>query len=1150
LIRQSFKSYGYFFTIFIIGSSIALAHYYYQSQNDRKIQERHFQYVLQQYSYAIENQLEIQTDIPGSLQALFLTRRFVSRKDFSIYSDSILKRNHHVSAVAWIPKTPIISAQRLVRNARADGLSDYQISSLGDENDTLDRDLLPVLYVEPLAPNLSLLGIDLGSNQDLFTSLQGLAVSNKALMSNPISSSADVKQNGTVTLFLPHYRKSNLENDLELSWESLEGFFMVQIQFDRLLQTIIDQAYIDSKTWLELTNQKDKSRLAGHANLDQVSSQSDISVHSAIINFAGRSMKLRAMHTQEPIQFQTIITPALVVFMSLLTAILFQVQQGKQRKFRGQIIEQTNAIEVQRSELENAYHRLDLALVSTNQGHWDWDIPSGEVFFSPTMEVMAGYQAGEWATNRSTFADFVPPKQYEQVSIRIKRHLSGETSSYQSEHEFRRKDGSYMWIRDHGKVVEWDESGKPVRMIGTHLDISREKKIHNELILSKEAAETAAIAKTRFLSTMSQEIRTPMNGVMGMAQLLEDTPLDSEQRDYVNTINRSGNNLLSIINDILDYSKLDVGKTHLESISFDLERLCQESMELFSASAADSGVDLILDYPIEQQRHFLGDPARLRQIVLNLIGNAVKFTASGYIRLGVLVDSNGTLSHIKMSIEDSGIGMPAESLDNLFDEFSQADQSTTRIYGGTGLGLAIVRKIVNLLGGKIAVESTVGKGSVFLVELTCSNSEVDELPLDRSLAGIRVLLVDDLTENIRVFGSLLKYLKVDLTTVGSAHQAIEVLEKSIDLQQPFKIAILDHNMPQMTGVELGHWIRARDQFESLKLLIFSAVGQKGDAEMFRKVGFDAYLNKLSRRQTIQRMLLILLESQSRDEIITQHNIEDRMSGGAEIKLHFDAKILMAEDIKPNQIIARKFIEQFGADLEIVDDGNEALTRWREGNFDLILMDCRMPGMDGYDATQKIRHEEKRLGLKRIPIIALTTNASTEDRTKCIESGMDDIITKPYKKQGLGNILDIWLNGSRESVEEPIVEASPEALAPENLKTISVSHPIWDQACYYRLKDYMEEDLDEIITAIFETLDTNIMNLVNADDKTPIEDLILWAHSLKSPAGNIGALKLANIAADLEGQFRKDSREGLDQSLTDMQLSFKQMKKLFEEFDHV
>jgi PAS domain S-box-containing protein len=949
-------------------------------------------------------------------------------------------------------------------------------------------------------------------------------------------------------LLLPHYQKPGLEKGLEPGWEILEGFFMVQLQLDSLWRAVIDRAYIDSKTWLELTDLKNNRRLAGHSKFDDAINQSDISEHSVVINFAGRNMELRARHENKPDNYQTFITSSLGVFISLLIAILFQIQQGKQRKVRGQIAEQSNALQIQGSELEHAYRRLDLALVNTNQGHWEWDISSGEVYFSPTMEIMAGYQAGEWTNNRSTFADFVPPEQYEQVSIRLKRHLSGEISSYQSEHEFCRKDGSYMWIRDQGKVVEWDESGNAVRMIGTHLDISQEKKVHNELILAKESAETAVIAKTRFLSTISHEIRTPMNGVIGMAQLLEDTKLDSEQRDYVNTINRSSNNLLSIINDILDFPKLDAGKTHLESISFDLERLCQESMELFSASAADSGVDLILDYPIDQQRHFLGDPARLRQIVLNLIGNAVKFTASGYILLCVKVDPTAALSDIKISVEDTGIGMPAEFLESLFDEFSQADQSTTRVYGGSGLGLSIVRKIIDLLDGEITVEPTVDKGSVFHVFLTCTNSELAELPQARSLAGIRVLLVDDLTENIRVFGSLLRYLNVNLTTVASAHQAIEVLKNSIELNQPFNIAILDHNMPQMTGIELAQWIRARDQFESLKLLMFSAVGQKGDVEMFRKVGFDAYINKLGRRQTIQKMLLTLLEAQNRDEIITQHNIEDRMSGDEENERHFNARLLMAEDIKPNQIIAKKFIEQFGADLEIVDDGAEAVTRWRDGEFDLILMDCRMPRMDGYEATQQIRHEEHRLGLNRIPIIALTANASTEDRIKCIKSGRDDILTKPYKKQGLSNILAAWLNSNDESVEEIHKDHTAETLTPDHEQTDSIAYPIWDKSCYYRLKDYMGDDLDDIIIAIFDSLDTNIRNLVEADEKTPIEDMVLWAHSLKSPAGNIGALQFANIAGILECELRKKSRVGFDQSLTEMQLSYDQMKKVFERFE--
>ena len=317
---------------------------------------------------------------------------------------------------------------------------------------------------------------------------------------------------------------------------------------------------------------------------------------------------------------------------------------------------QKNLLNQRFSEMQSENDRLTLALVNTNQGVWDWNLETGEVYLSPMMEKMAGFDQGEWYRNQKLWEDIIHPSQFDEVRKGFEDFLSSNDPEYTCDQQIRTKDGGYIWVRDQGKIVEWDEKGEPFRMIGTYSNIDNEKKVHQQLIEARDEAESAAKAKSKFLSTMSHEIRTPMNGVMGMSQLLSDTKLSAEQRDYVNTINRSGSNLLSIINDILDFSKLDSGKTQLESISFDFERICLECLELFSARASDLTIDLILDYPIESRRHFVGDPARMRQVILNLIGNAVKFTDAGYIQLAVeVVEKDSEYCELSLLVEDTGI---------------------------------------------------------------------------------------------------------------------------------------------------------------------------------------------------------------------------------------------------------------------------------------------------------------------------------------------------------------------------------------------------------------------------------------------------------------------------------------------------------------
>jgi signal transduction histidine kinase/DNA-binding response OmpR family regulator len=646
-----------------------------------------------------------------------------------------------------------------------------------------------------------------------------------------------------------------------------------------------------------------------------------------------------------------------------------------------------------------------------------------------------------------------------------------------------------------------------------------------------ELANRANVAKSEFLANMSHEIRTPMNGIMGMLGLLRDTPLTDAQRDYVETAASSSQALLGVINDILDLSRVEAGKLEIELLPFDLRLALEEVLDALAPLAANKGIELVLRYLSDTPSHVVGDAARLRQVMTNLVGNAVKFTERGHVLVAVDHDSSVDPPRFTIAVEDTGPGIPQDQQALVFEKFHQVDGSSTRAHTGTGLGLAITFQLVERMQGELELHSEVGRGSTFTVRLPLELRQLsgDAQLLQRAeLRDVRVLVVDDHPVNRRILDEQLARWQMRVECAAGSKEALERLRQAERDGVPFELALLDYQMPELDGIGLAHALRAELQRPPLLVLLTSLSKELAAAEI-AAAGFRGYLVKPLHLEDLRVVLTLAWAQRSHrsPSLLTRQVAQRQQSLEAHTLWEGQARVLVVDDNPINLKVAARNLEKLGCQVYTANDGREAIARAQQLELDVVFMDVQMPVMDGFEATRAIRAAEV-AGSKRLPIVAMTAHAMAGYRELCLQAGMDGYIAKPLRITDMARALGRWL-GNAEAADEPR-EAKPEpGVRPASVGVLGLlDAPLLDRTQLDEVTDGDPQATRELLGMLFDTGSANLDEAGRALARANDDGLRRAIHSLKGAAATLGAARLAQACKRMEGLRPDQLTRGLEE----------------------
>jgi PAS domain S-box-containing protein len=732
---------------------------------------------------------------------------------------------------------------------------------------------------------------------------------------------------------------------------------------------------------------------------------------------------------------------------------------------------------------------------------------------SDAVEKLSGYPASDFINNRvRAFADIIVPEDNERITREILKAVE-EKEPYEIEYRIMTRDGGIRWVFEKGRGIQDEKSGEVLWLDGAILDITERKRMEEELVQAREAAEAANRSKSEFLASMSHEIRTPMNAIIGMANLLSETSLTPEQQEYVQVFQSSGRNLLSIIDDILDISKVETGHLDLEEIDFDLIDVIERTCEIMALRAHEKALELTCHIKPDVPTLLMGDSARLRQILVNLIGNAVKFTEKGEVCVEVkkhqpwLERQEAGAVELVFSIADSGIGIPPEKIHSIFDIFTQADSSTTRKHGGTGLGLTISKRLVELMGGQIWVESEDGEGSTFTFTAGFGvQADVPGYvqPRPDGIQGLKILVVDDSTANRKLLEETLSRWGASVAVAENGEHGLSELKNVRETGDPYRLIMIDTRMPVMDGFELVGRLRRAEDVTAATVMMLTSDRRTRDLARCRELGITGYIVKpIKQAELLAAITAAAGETRMPDEVPP---IRIPAPAPDLRPLH----ILLVEDAPENRLLIRHYLKKTPHQLDIAENGQIALDKFQSGEYDLVLMDMQMPVMDGYTATTKIKRWERKAGLRTTPVIALTAHANKEEERKGLDAGCIAYLTKPVSKARLIQAIQKYTR-----VHEGTAVEGVDGRREENV----IAH--------------VDAELEDLMPGFLDNRRRDVVRFREALARGDYESIRILGHTLKGGGGGYGLDTITRIGREIENAAQEKKTENIKKYIDEL-----------------